>query len=406
MREESRADDELTELTSSFCFLGAAPLLSVLYSALSPSQFWASSAETQQYINMTDGIPTTMKRLVVKEPGKDVASCKIEVESDVPVPEPRSGEVLVKVVAAPINPSDYGEWYRSDPSRYPLAMGKEGCGVIVKRGGGLATYRFSIGAKVGFVGPKGKQGSYSEYVAIAVTGCFAMPDDVPIEDCASFFVNPYTAIGIIDTAKNKEGSSAFVHTAAASQLGQMIVKLAPQEDVTVINVVRREEQAELLKQNGAEHVVVTGSSTEDADVAKWKDELRSKIVELGATCAFDAVSGRMPGDLLDCMPPKGTVYIYGGLAGKAENINPMDLIYREKKLKGFFLTTWIQDGGMLSMVPRMLKASGEVNEGLKGPGGWSSTQFEDVTLEKAHDAIVGLLGSSITGKKLRIRFDQ
>ena len=354
---------------------------------------------------MTNEIPTTMKRLVVKEPGENVETCKIEVES-VPVPEPRSGEVLIKVVAAPINPSDYGEWYKSNPSKYPLPMGKEGCGIIVKRGGGLATYRFSVGSCVGFIGLKGKQGSYSEYITIAATGCFAMPDDVPIEDCASFFINPYTAIGIIDTAKNKEGSSAFVHTAAASQLGQMIVKLAPQEDVTVINVVRRDEQADILKQLGAEHIVVTGSTTNDEDVAKWKEELKSKIKELGATCAFDAVSGRMTGDLLDCMPPKGTVFTYGGLAGLAGNIDPSDLIYREKKLKGFFLTSWIQDGGMISMVPRMLKASNKVNAGLKGPDGWSSTQFEDTTLEKAHDSIVGLLGSSITGKKLRIRFDQ
>ena len=112
----------------------------------------------------------------------------------------------------------------------------------------------------------------------------------------------------------------------------------------------------------------------------------------------------MTGDLLDCMPPKGTVFTYGGLAGKAGNINPSDLIYREKKLKGFFLTSWVQDGGMLSMVPRMLKASSKVTAGL-GADGWSSTQYEDTTLEKAHDAIVGLLGSSITGKKLRIRFD-
>ena len=253
---------------------------------------------------MTNEIPTTMKRLVVKEPGENVETCKIEVES-VPVPEPRSGELLIKVVAAPINPSDYVEWYKSNPSKYPLPMGKEGCGIIVKRGGGLATYRFSVGSCVGFIGLKGKQGSYSEYITIAATGCFTMPDDVPIEDCASFFINPYTAIGIIDTAKNKEGSSAFVHTAAASQLGQMIVKLAPQEDVTVINVVRRDEQADILKQLGAEHIVVTGSSTNDEDVAKWKEELKSKIKELGATCAFDAVSGRMTGDLLDCVPPKG-----------------------------------------------------------------------------------------------------
>mmetsp|Transcript_13069 Transcript_13069/g.28338 ORF Transcript_13069/g.28338 Transcript_13069/m.28338 type:complete len:349 (-) Transcript_13069:207-1253(-) len=345
----------------------------------------------------TEEIPTTMKRLVVSAPGKDVASCKIEV-SEVPVPEPSSGEVLIKVVAAPINPSDYGEWFRSSPDKYPLPMGKEGCGIVVSIGGVTPRLRFSVGSKVGFIGLKGGQGSYSEYVAIAATGCFAMPDDMPIEDCASFFVNPYTALAILDTAK-QQGSPAIVHTAAASQLGQMMVKVAPSEDVEVINVVRREEQAELLRELGAEHVVVTGG-----DEAKWKEELKDKVKQLGATCAFDAVSGSMTGNLLGVMPPNGTVYTYGGLAGLAGNINPMDLIYRHKKLKGFLVADWIQDGGMLRMIPRMLSASRKVNDGLKSPG-WSSTQFMDTTLEKAHDDIVKLLASSITGKKLRIRFD-
>ncbi|KAL7550552.1 hypothetical protein ACHAWF_013775 [Thalassiosira exigua] len=353
---------------------------------------------------MANEIPPTMRRLVAKEPGHDLASCKIEVET-VDVPAPASGELLIRVAAAPINPSDYGEWYQSNASKYPLPMGKEGCGVVVKSGGGLAALRFSIGAKVGFVGLK-NQGSYSEYVTVAASSCFPMPDDVPVEDCASFFVNPYTAVGIIDTAANKEKSPSFVHTAAASQLGQMIAKLAPEEDVDVIHVVRREEQAELLRKLGAEHVVVTGSGSDEESVGKWKEELKKKVKELDCTCAFDAVSGRMTGDLLDCMPPKGTVYTYGGLAGKCSNITPSDLIYREKKLKGFFLASWIKEGGMLSMVPRMLRASRKVNTGLKGPEGWSSTQFEDTTLEKAHGDIVRLLSSSATGKKLRIRFDR
>ncbi|KAL9178955.1 hypothetical protein ACHAXT_011928 [Thalassiosira profunda] len=354
---------------------------------------------------MASDVPATMKRLVAKEPGHDVASCKIEVET-ADVPSPKSGELLIRVVAAPINPSDYGEWYKSNASKYPLTMGKEGCGVVVQSGGGLATYRFSIGAKVGFIGLTKGQGSYSEYVSVDASSCFNMPDDVPIEDCASFFVNPYTAIGILDTAVNKEKSPAFVHTAAASQLGQMIAKLAPEEDVDVIHVVRREEQAEILRKLGAEHVVVTGSGSDEESMEKWKEELKRKIKELDCTCAFDAVSGRMTGDLLDCMPPKGTVYTYGGLAGKCSNITPSDLIYRKKELKGFLLTNWVRDGGMMSMVPRMLRASGKVNAGLKGPDGWSSTQFEDTTLEKAHDDIVRLLSSSATGKKLRIRFDK
>lgn len=243
----------------------------------------------------------------------------------------------------------------------------------------------------------------SEYVTVNVmSGVFPMPDDVPIEDCASFFVNPYTAVGIIDTALSEGSSKAIVHTAAASQLGQMLNRLvvALGLDMDIINVVRREEQKEMLEKLGASHIIVTSGDEET-----WKAELKAKVKELGATVAFDAVSGDMTGHLMDAMPPKGIVHLYGGLAGKCNGISPQDLIYRKKELKSFFLTSWIQSGGALKMLPRILSASKTVNAGLKGPDGWCSSQFEDTTMENAHGEIVKLLGGSITGKKLRIQFD-
>jgi NADPH:quinone reductase-like Zn-dependent oxidoreductase len=349
----------------------------------------------------TPEIPSTMKRLVVTAPGKDVASCQMEVQ-EVPVPEPEAGQVLIQVKAAAVNPSDYGSWIRCKPEQCPFAMGKEGSGIVVKMGPGSLlsslTSTVRVGAHVGFVNLKNKQGSYSEYVVATVqTGVFLLPDDLPVEDAASFFVNPYTAIGILDTAQ-QEGSPAFVHTAAASQLGQMMVKLAASQGVQIINVVRRQEQADTLKALGAEHVVVTGNDE------AWKTELKEKIDSLKVTVAFDAVAGSSTGDLLTLLPPKSTVFVYGGLAGKVEQVDPMDLIYREKRILGFFLTAWIKKGGLLQTVPRMLLASRKVNVGLKA-GGWSSSQFQDTTLEKAQDDIVALLNSKSTGIKLRVRFE-
>jgi len=284
-----------------------------------------------------------------------------------------------------------------------MVMGKEGCGVVVATGGGLSTYRVPVGTKVGFVCNDSKQGSYSEYVTMnAITGVFPMPDDVPVEDCASFFVNPYTAVGILDTAAVACGGSAkaIVHTAAASQLGQMINKLAPSQGVEIINVVRRQDQKDLLEKLGAKHIIVT-SGEED----EWKAELKANVEKLGATCAFDAVAGDMTGHLMDCIPFKGSVYVYGSLAGKVNGVNPLDLIYRKKQLKGFFLTSWIQGGGSLKMIPRMMSAGNTVNSGLKAPGGWCCSQFSDVTMDKVHAEVVQLLDGGVTGKKLRIRFD-
>jgi NADPH:quinone reductase-like Zn-dependent oxidoreductase len=145
-------------------------------------------------------------------------------------------------------------------------------------------------------------------------------------------VNPFTAVGILETVK-MEGSSAFVHTAAASQLGQMLVKLAPSENIEIINVVRHQEQAELLQKLGAKHIVVTTSDNDS-----WKLELYAKMKELNVTIAFDAVASATTGDLMDILPPNGTVYVYGKLAGRIQNVEPINLIYHGKKLKGFIVT--------------------------------------------------------------------
>lgn len=214
-----------------------------------------------------------------------------------------------------------------------------------------------------------------------MTSTFPMPDDIPIEDCASFFVNPYTAVGLLDIAKQC-GSNAFVHTAAASQLGQMMNKLAIKEDMQIINIVRRQEQKELLEKLGAKHNIVMGG----LEVEVWKNALKEKVKELGATCAFDAVAGDMSGHLLDVLPKIGQVHVYGRLGGNASGINPVDLIYREKQLKGFYLTSWLMSGGPVKIGMRLLSSlsSGKlVNSGL-GEGGWCSSQFEDITMEKVH----------------------
>lgn len=344
-------------------------------------------------------IPETMKRLVLTQPGATVDQCKFEVET-VPVPKLEPGEVLIKVAASAVNPSDYGVWVRASPDQCPKTCGSEGCGVVVMLGpmGFMSNLmlRLKVGSKVGFVRlPKG-QGTYSEYVvASASNGVFPLPDSLPVEEAASFFVNPYTTLAILGTAQ-EAGSKALVHTAAASQLGQMMVKLAPSEGMEVINLVRRKEQAELLQGLGAKHVVVTADDN-------WKDELKAKIKELEATVAFDAVAGKMTGDLLDVLPKKGTCYVYGGLAGaKVENVNPMELIYKEKKVHGFLVSHWISKGGMLWMIPRMLTAGQKVNAGLQD--GWSKTQFQDTTMEKMQKDLVALLNGTATGRKLRLRF--
>lgn len=344
-------------------------------------------------------IPTKMKRIVLKEANADIEKAKFEVqECDVPVP--KSGEVLVRMVAAPVNPSDYGEWRRAqlDPEK-PFYLGKEGSGVVVASGGGMKANGL-VGSKVGICGMK-DGGSYQEYVCVdAMKSAFPLPDDVPVEDAASFFVNPYTAVGIVATAR-EAGSPGFVHTAAASQLGQMLVKLCKQEAMTLINVVRRSEQADTLKALGAEHIIDSSKET-------WKEDLKKLIKELNITCAFDAIAGDNTGAMLDALPNGSTCFVYGGLSEKpVGGISPMDLIYRKKKVEGFLLTSYLfgASGGIVGMGMRVNNMSKTVNPGLAN--GWSASQFVDVTPENWWSKFLELrTGAGFTNQKLRIRFPQ
>jgi len=337
---------------------------------------------------------------LVEDPGSDVFGGKKMVIEEVDVPEPKSGEVLVRVAAAPINPSDSGKWKSAkiDPEK-PLWLGNEGSGYVVKSGGGIKANNL-LGQKVGITNMK-NGGSYQEYVCVsALEGVFPLPADVPVEDACSFFVNPYTAVGLMATAK-EVGSPGFVHTAAASQLGQMLVKLCAKEKVTLINVVRRDEQAEVLKALGAEHIVVSSKDS-------WKEDLAALVKEHNITCAFDAISGDNVGDIMSAMPKKSTTFVYGGLSGKPiGNIPTMEMIYFGKKVEGWLLPTYLRgaSGGTMGMAMRINNMSKVVNPGLAS-GGWATSQFVDVAPEEMWGKFLEMQKGQITNQKLRIRFPQ
>jgi NADPH:quinone reductase len=300
-----------------------------------------------------------------------------------------------------VNPSDYGEWKNITESFQPKPVGKEGSGVVVLSGGGVYA-NSCVGSKVGFIIDTPTQGSYSEYVTVdALKGIFPLPDTVPVEDAASHFVNPYTVYGIVDTMRsNHNGKSTlgFIHTGAASQLGQMMVKYCLQEKITLINVVRRDEQAEILRTLGAQHIIVSNTSD-------WEDQLKALIKELDIRCAFECVSGEMTGKILSMLPPKSTLFVYGSLSGSpCSGIEPLDLIYRKKRLEGWLLPTWLLNGDPVTMLMRIRAATAAVHGGL-AKGGWAESQFDDCTMSTMIDRFRELIENGFTGRKLRIRMD-
>lgn len=227
----------------------------------------------------------------------------------VAVADPGPGEIVVAVRAAPINPSDLGlllgpadlSTLRGDGSAdAPVAIaavperrlagvearldqsmpvGNEGAGTVVRAGAGAEAL---VGRTVALVGG----GMYTRYRTVRAAEALPLPEGTTAEQGASAFVNPMTALAMLETMR-AEGHSALVHTAAASNLGQMLVRLAAAENVPLVNVVRSGEQAALLRAAGAAHVC-------DSSAPDFADALTEAVAATGATLAFDAVGG---GDL-------------------------------------------------------------------------------------------------------------
>ncbi|MGJ5045420.1 zinc-binding dehydrogenase [Bradyrhizobium oligotrophicum] len=238
---------------------------------------------------------------------------------DVPTPEPGPDEVVVRIEAAPINPSDLGllvgaadlttmqasgtkdrpviiakvpeAGMRAMAARVDESMpiGNEGAGVVVKTGSSDAA-KALMGRTVAAIGGA----MYSQYRCLKLSECLPLPAGTTPAEGASCFVNPLTSLGMTETMR-REGHTALVHTAAASNLGQMLNKICLKDGIPLVNIVRSAAQAEILRGLGAKHIVDSTSPT-------FMDELIAALVETGATIAFDAIGGgKLAGLILNAM---------------------------------------------------------------------------------------------------------
>ena len=267
------------------------------------------------------------------------------VDTQVPVPAP--DEVVIRVEASPINPSDIGLLFGAAdmstatasgsadrpvltakvPDKLMRAMagrldqsmpvGNEGAGIVVEAGSSPAAQAL-LGRTVAAIGGA----MYSQLRCVKVDQCLPLPAGTKPADGASCFVNPLTALGMVETMRN-EGHSALVHTAAASNLGQMLNRICIADGVKLVNIVRKPEQAALLRSLGATIVC-------DQSAPSFLSDLTEALASTGATIAFDAIGGgRLAGQILSCMEAAlnrnakeysrygsathKQVYLYGGL---------------------------------------------------------------------------------------------
>jgi len=303
------------------------------------------------------------------------ASGELELSlAQVPIAAPGADEILVRIEATPINPSDLGLLLgpadlstvkvsgagdeavvtakippaimralagRLDQS---LPVGNEGGGVVIEAGASPEAQAL-LGKTVGILGGA----MYAQYRTVKAADALVVHADATPRDAASCFVNPLTALAMVETMR-LEGHTALVHTAAASNLGQMLVKICVKDGVDLVNIVRSVEQSALLKSLGAKHVV-------DSSTPTFMEDLIAALVATGATIAFDAIGGgKLAGQILTGMEVAANqraggaysrygsttykqVYIYGGLdTGPTELNRAFGMSWG---LGGFLLTPFL-----------------------------------------------------------------
>jgi NADPH:quinone reductase-like Zn-dependent oxidoreductase len=270
------------------------------------------------------------------------------------VPRPGTGQVLVRIAAAPVNPSDLA-FLRGTyglHKRLPVVPGFEGSGEVVAAGAGLWA-RHLVGKRVACAAPADGDGTWAEYMTVEAAQCIPLRQDTDIEQASMMIVNPFTAWALLGRARELR-AAAVVQTAAASALGRMIVRLAKTRGVGVVNIVRRPEQVALLEAEGAGNVL--DSSTTDFD-----ERLGEMCKRLRATVVFDAVAGELTGRVLSAMPAASTAFVYGGLSLEPCRLDPRLLIFERKSVRGFWLADWLRGAGALKKffaarnVQRLLK---------------------------------------------------
>lgn len=376
---------------------------------------------------MAEAIPET--GLQIRSTIKSGGELEIALAA-VSTPEPGPDDVLIRVEATPINPSDLGLLFgpadmstaqvsgtrempvvtatvpeammRAAAARLdqPMPVGNEGAGIVVKAGSSAAAQAL-LGKTVAVV----PGAMYSQYRVAPANQCLVMKDGTRPEAAASCFVNPLTALGMVETMR-VEGHKALVHTAAASNLGQMLVKICIEDGVDLVNIVRKQEQVDLLESLGAQYVCNSTSPN-------FMEELTDALAKTGATIAFDATGG---GDLasriLTCMEAAANrnaggfsrygsnvykqVYIYGGLERSSTTLTRN--FGMSWGLGGWLLTPFLQKIGPEAAQKLRQRVADEIDTTFK------SSYSKRVSLREALslDAIRAY-GGQHTGEKYLIQ---
>ena len=342
------------------------------------------------------------------------------------VPQPGSDEVVVRMEAAPVNPSDLGVMFGpadmstarvEERSGRPvliadipeklmrmvagrtgkaIPVGNEGSGTVIAAGESDAAQAL-LGKTVGLFGG----GTYRQFHCVNVQQCIPMLPGTTAAQSASCFVNPMTALAMVETMR-MENHSALVHTAAASNLGQMLNRICIDDGVDLVNIVRKQEQEELLRDMGATHVCNSGSDN-------FRQDLITALKATGATLAFDAIGGgKLVGDILTCMEAVASqsmaqfsiygsetpkqVYIYGSLDRSPTTFNRS--FGFSWNIGGFLLTPFLKKLAPEQHMKMRTRIANEITTTFASHYSHSASMTEILSLEAA-----AVYGAQATGQK-------
>jgi NADPH:quinone reductase-like Zn-dependent oxidoreductase len=309
---------------------------------------------------------------------------------DVTIPKPGPGDVLVKISAAPVNPSDLAGIRKAREANdiQNFIPGLEGSGTVIAAGNGLLP-KLWLEKRVACSAVYHTSGTWAEYMITKAAMSFPLNKNVSDEQGSMMLVNPLTALSFIQLAK-ENNHKTLINNAAASSLGRMVELIASKYDITVINLVRRSEQAIALKNAGSKYVLNTSDDSFISDFSVLASQL-------GATILFDSVCSSGTGKMIDVLPEGSTVFIYGNLTGEEFlPVNPRSLIDKDVTIKGFFLGSHAKKAGLVKNMIDLLRVGKLMKTDIR------IKIHEKFPLEKVQTAVDSYLENMTEGKVLLI----
>lgn len=276
-----------------------------------------------------------MKAIIFEQFGEPADILQLREAAD---PQPQKGQVRVRMLVSPINPSDlmtvrgiYGKL----PS-LPATPGFEGVGIVEASGGGLLG-RMLVGKRVAVL--NGDTGNWCEQTVVPAKQAIPLSREIPIEQAAMFFVNPATAYIMTQKVLKLRAGDWLLQTAAGSALGQMVIRLGKEFGFRTLNVVRREAQVEELKKLGGDAVVAFDPARQES--ADLRAAVQEKTGGTGVSAVIDPVGGATGSAALNCLADGGRMIVYGTLSAEPLSFSPRELMTPGTSIEGFWLARWM-----------------------------------------------------------------